>query len=301
MKKFKVVLKNIGIGIGIFLSFFVAALLLLFTGINILYEKNIISDIILIIIAFSGSFIVGAASVLVFFINRKKTKYKLFSSIGTKILFSSYLVLGFLTAFKTEIILSQESAQKLVEIEWTIFSIAITVFIFWHVFVSKFIENKPNKAAIGKSRIKLISQKLQYYKDAGNFFYNLILLIVALMCLTFVTASVYIMDINYYIQFVTIFNIHIVIDALMIIFRDISIPLCAELFLSKKYKMTDQQVADEIMLALTEDLLKSKFENIDVNLMDDQITDIAKEALKEAKDICDNAKNKSDDTDESKE
>ena len=42
MKKFKAILKDIGIGAGVFLGFFVAAFLVLFLGVNIFYEKNLI-------------------------------------------------------------------------------------------------------------------------------------------------------------------------------------------------------------------------------------------------------------------
>ena len=294
MKKTKIVLKNIGIGAGIFFAFFLAAFIILITGIHIFYEKNLINETIFAVIIFSGAFAVGIATVVVFFIKKKKNRYKLFSGIGTKILFYTYLLSGFLGAFKTELILSQESAQKLVEIEWTIFSIAVTVFVFWHVVVSKFIENQPNKTATGKTRIQLLSQKIKYYKNAGNFFYSLILLMLALISLTLVTASAYIMDINYYIQFVSIFNIYIVIDALMVIFYDIAVPLCAELFLSKKYKLSDQQVLDEVQLAILEELLKQK----DISLSDEQITDIAQEAIKKIKQGSEESEPTSDTTEE---
>lgn len=291
MKKFKALLKNVGIGIGIFIGFFVASFLILFTGTNILYEKNLISALVFDILVFAGAFVIGIVSVIVFFIRKKRNKYKLFSDIGSRIGFFAYLFLGFLAAFKKEVILSQESAQKLIEIEWTIFSIAMTVFVFWHVFVSKFIENKPIQGAIGSNRIELLSQKILYYKNAWNFFYNLVLLILAVGCLMLVTASVYLMEVNYFVQFVVVFNIYIVTDALMVIFYDIAMPLCGELILSIKYRMTDQQAIDEIQLAVIENLIKQELKDSDKTLPDDEITKIAIEAIEESKLVsCDSEK-----------
>lgn len=278
MKKFKTILKDIGIGTGIFLGFFVATFLVLFLGLNILHEKNIIDATVTMLIVLFGSLLVSIISVITFFIKRKNNKHKYFSTVSAKIVFYIFLFQGFLNAFKSEIILTTESAQKLVEMEWMIFSIAITLFVVWHAIVSKMLDKKINDNNFGYDRLNGLINKQQVYKDVTNFIYNLVLLTISLFCLIFITPSIYIDEnISLLTQFVLIFNVTIVINAVMVIFYDISIPLLLELREKKKYRMTDKQAMDEMILAVSEEIIRDVFKDSENKLTEEQITFIAKE------------------------
>lgn len=278
MKKFKAILKDIGIGAGIFLGFFVAAFLVLFLGLNILHEKSIIDSTIMMLIVLIGSLLIAIISVITFFIKRKKNKHKYFSATSAKIMFYFFLFQGFINAFKSEIILTTEAAQKLIEMEWMIFSIAITLFVVWHAIVSKMLNKKLTENNFGYNRLDALLNKHQVYSDATNFIYNLVLLTVSLFCLIFTTPSLYINDkITYLNQFILIFNITIVINAVMVIFYDITTPLLVELWARKKYKMTDKQAMDEMVLAVSEETIKDAFKDSENKLTEEQITFIAKE------------------------
>ncbi len=276
-KKVKSTLKNIGIGIGIFLGVAFVAFTILFLGINILHEKNIISEIASIIIILAGAFVAAIASLIVYFIRRRKNKYKIFSSVGSKITFFFFLFQGFVNAFKSEIILDANSAQKIVELEWMIFSIAITLFVVWHTIVSNIL-SKKFKSGVGLKRIENIQNKQQLYKDSTNFVYNLILLFLALICLTYTTPMVFVGDdMGLFTQFLVIFNITIVINAIMVVFYDIFTPLLADLIFVSLDKMSDKDAVDEMLLAIAEEVVKDT--DNEGKLTDEQVTSISKELL----------------------
>lgn len=284
MIKFKAILKDIGIGAGIFLGFFVAAFLVLFLGVNIFYKKNLIPEHIALIIVFAGALTAGTTTTILYFIKRKKNKHKFFSAVGAKVIFFLFLFQGFINAFKSEIILTTETAQKLVEMEWTIFSIAMTAFVFWHVIVSKFLENPPKNTVFGDERINAIVDKQLFYKDTVNFSYNLTLLTTSMLCLVFATPSIFVTGkINFLNQFALLFNITIVTNALMVIFYDISSPLVVQLIIKKKHKMTDEQISDEILLAITEERLNDLMKDGEKQLSKEEITSLSKEVIDEIK------------------
>lgn len=284
MIKFKAILKDIGIGAGIFLGFFVAAFLVLFLGVNIFYKKNLIPEHIALIIVFAGALTAGTTTTILYFIKRKKNKHKFFSAVGAKVIFFLFLFQGFINAFQSEIILTTETAQKLVEMEWTIFSIAMTAFVFWHVIVSKFIDNSTKENGFGDERLNIITKKQGIYKDAINFSYNLTLLTISMLCLVLTTPSIFVTgEINIYNQFILLFNITIVINALMVIFYDISSPLVVQLIIKKKHKMTDEQISDEILLAITEERLNNLMKDGEKQLSKEEITSLAKEVIAEIK------------------
>ena len=88
---------------------------------------------------------------------------------------------------------------------------------------------------------------------------------------------------NLYNQFILLFNITIVINALMVIFYDISIPLVVQLIIKKKQKMTDEQISDEILLAITEERLNDLMKDGEKQLSKEEITSLAKEVIAEIK------------------
>lgn len=89
MKKFKAILKDIGIGAGVFLGFFVAAFLVLFLGVNIFYEKNLIPAHIALIIIFAERS--QQEQQLLFFISLKEKRTNIsFSRPSAQKLFFSY-------------------------------------------------------------------------------------------------------------------------------------------------------------------------------------------------------------------
>lgn len=63
----------------------------------------------------------------------------------------------------------------------------------------------------------------------------------------------------------------------MVIFYDISTPLLVELWARKKYKMTDKQAMDEMVLAVSEETIRNVFKDSEKKLTEEQITFIAEE------------------------
>lgn len=82
-----------------------------------------------------------------------------FSSTSAKIMFYFFLFQGFINAFKSEIILTTQKAQKLIEMEWMIFSIAITLFVVWHAVVSKMLNKKVTDNNFGYNRLNALLTK----------------------------------------------------------------------------------------------------------------------------------------------
>ena len=80
-----------------------------------------------------------------------------------------------------------------------------------------------------------------------------------------------------------LFNITIVINALMVIFYDISSPLVVQLIIKKKHKMTDEQISDEILLAITEERLNDLMKDGEKQLSKEEITNLAKEVIAKIK------------------
>ena len=168
--------------------------------------------------------------------------------------------------------------------EWTIFLIAMTAFVFWHVIVSKLIDNSTKESGFGDERLNIITKQQGIYKDAINFSYNLTLLTISMLCLVLTTSSIFVTgEINLYNQFILLFNITIVINALMVIFYDISSPLVVQLIIKKKHKMTDEQISDEILLAITEERLNDLMKDGEKQLSKEEITNLAKEVIAKIK------------------
>lgn len=69
----------------------------------------------------------------------------------------------------------------------------------------------------------------------------------------------------------------------MVIFYDISSPLVVQLIIKKKHKMTDEQISDEILLAITEERLNDLMKDGEKQLSKEEITNLAKEVIAKIK------------------
>ena len=157
------------------------------------------------------------------------------------------------------------STIKLIEIEWTIFAVAISLFVIWHVVVSKYIDNKPNSDGIGFDRIMDIEKSLSYYKHNINFGIIIFLFIISLGCLVYTTPLCLISnDISVFSKIIVIFNIYLISHILFTIFQDVVDPILRKILFASQIKMNNEQLNQTMRIALIEQeiICENKKKNI---------------------------------------
>ena len=96
----------------------------------------------------------------------KKTRLKNFLEMNYSYFLLTYLISIFcIASIKSEIVWTLEKLEKILSIEWTIFSISITIFLVWNVLILQFLKNKQPTKGKNSSLI----DKIGYIRKKADF------------------------------------------------------------------------------------------------------------------------------------
>lgn len=265
--------------IGLLGSFFLS-----FSFLNVLYQFDLVSGIVLLFgsLLFATLFAITSVITLMSTMKAEK-KNKLsnwLSSNGAKFGLAYILIIVFLFSIKAELLLTIEDIKEILSIAWTILGISIAIFLIWNVVVIEYLENrKPQKptSPLPTKTWLYIEEKGDFYNDATSLFSNITLLTINLFVLTFTTIFIYVTyrQATIFSQSITFLTLVLCTNSLGGLFTDILKP-----FNEKKRKM----------------LQEAKVTNEDVDLenriiKETEIALTAIDAVKNARNISEESKN----------
>ena len=204
------------------------------------------------------------SAVITFLFCRKEKKYSFLANTKwIKFSFSLILVFAFIVSLKSEIEIDIEQAKELLGFEWTLFSLSITLFLAWYIIVEKYLKSEPKEEVIGHKRVENIIKKQSFYLTSVPYFLNGILLFINFLCISLITGQLWIhQSISLFMQTFLYFNLYLTINTMQMIFYDIIIPIMVRLFYSREYKMTNEKVAEEVIVGLLEEKLSQENKKI---------------------------------------
>lgn len=169
-----------------------------------------------------------------------------------------FIIIIILASIKTSIVWSADDIKNIITLEWNIFGIAIAIFLFWYIFIEKYIkESKPikrnTKGPIGV--LSYISEKSNFQQSVDLLFMSVILITINMFMLITSTAMVFIStpnNINLFIQNCVIITFYLCTNSISSLFLDMIKPLFAE-----KNKVLDENKMTKIDLENKNNMIKS--------------------------------------------
>ncbi|OUP05843.1 hypothetical protein B5F35_16345 [Anaeromassilibacillus sp. An200] len=200
----------------------------------------------------------------------KKTKLKNFWEMNYSYFLLAYFISIFcMVSLKSEIVWTLEKLEEILSLEWTIFSISITIFLVWNVLILQFLKEKQPSEEKSNSlinKIGYIQKKANFHGQASLFFNSVYLLTINLIVLLFATSVVHFsteQTVTILNQTVTSITFYFCTNTISILFLDILKPLSQE----KKTMLEESKVTTE-----------------DLNLQN-KVSEISNQALKAFKAI----------------
>lgn len=268
-KNLKKLFLNILKVFGIFLLCYLICLIIIIQLSDIIFGLSNIDSYWLLFIFLLPTII---SAVITFLLCRNKKKYSFLASTKwIKFSFSLILIFAFIGSLKSKIEIDIVQAKELLGFEWTLFSLTIALFLAWYLIVEKYLKNEPKEEETGHKRIENIIKKQSFYIDSVSYFLNGILLFINFLCISFVTGQLWISQrISLFMQTFLYFNLYLTINTMQMIFYDIIIPIMVRLFYSREYKMTNEKVAEEVIVGLLEEKLSQENNKIGKEAEDGQ-------------------------------
>ena len=248
IKSFLPILKKIGV----FALCYLIGLIILIQISDLIFGLKNIRSYWAVLIFILPTIISG---IITFFLFKNKKRYILFENTKwLKFSFSLIIILAFMRSLKKELEIDLIYAKELLGFEWTMFSLTIALFLAWYLLVEKYLKNEPLEDGTGRKRIENIVKKHSFYIDSFSYLLNGVLLCINFLCITFITGLIWVnQEISLFIQTCLYFDFFLTINTMQMIFNDIIIPIIVKLFLTRKYKMTDEKIAEEIVVGLLEE------------------------------------------------
>lgn len=254
---------------------------------NLQYLK-IINEIICHILTFSLSIISTITCFILLCIDllREEKEYKFlfyFKKILPKLLLWCFIFSFFLSSIRYELLWTVSETKEVLTLIWTMFSLAVTIFLIWKALIVEFLkrkapqdENKNENDYIKKYQFLL--RKQDYVNDIERAFLPLILIVLNLLLILFATTSIYISKQaeTLLTQNVIIFAFYFTTNTLVSLFLDI--------FKSVKFK--EQELINEHKVTF-EDMHDSRFLANVQNLKDELKFLLSADKLKEMKNRSD--------------
>lgn len=156
------------------------------------------------------------------------------------------ILLIFFTSIKNELVWSYEELKEVINIQWTIFGISVTVFVFWHVFTS---ERWKNYILTGKEEGNSLFKKKKYYEQKENnnlelssSLISVVFLTVNLIIILIATGGVYLISQNntIFLQTWVIFSFYMCTNTILGLLLDIILPL----FKQKKQLYNENKLSE---------------------------------------------------------
>lgn len=215
------------------------------------------------------------ATIITVLLFKNKKKYTVFKNTKwLKFSFCVILTLAFIGSLKSDVEIDLIYAKELLGFEWTIFSLTIALFLAWYIVVEKYLKNEPLQNEKGDKRVENIAKKLSFYHDSYSYLLNGILLFVNFVCISGISGLIWInQKISLFVQNCLYFNFFLTINTIQILFSDILIPVIARLLVSRRYKMTDDEIGEELILATVEQAVEDYKNQLEKEQIDGQTID----------------------------
>ncbi len=242
----KPTIKLIALGMALFALIFIGAFFFLFSIFNLLYTLNIISVEILLI----GSLVVAAIIALIVVLcvmnsrKSKLSKFRLFISEKFFGIILFFLVLMFISvSVQPEIVWEKEDLKDFISLQWTIFSLSVTVFFVWEVIFSRLIkEQKPKKIEDTGlfSEIQFIVEKKNYRENISQKYFLIFCLLLNTIVLASATAYTFIFTIknSLFSQSLIFTSFYLCINTMLQLLLDVITPM----FRAKKEAFSDNKI-----------------------------------------------------------
>ena len=204
------------------------------------------------------------AGIITFFLFKNKKGYAIFGNTKwLKFSFSLIIIFAFIGSLKKELEIDLTYAKELLGFEWTMFSLTIALFLAWYLIVEKYLKNEPIEDETGRNRIENIIKRHSFYINSFSYLLNGLLLFINFLGISFITGLIWVnQEISLFIQSCLFFDFFLTINSMQMIFNDIIIPIIVKLFLTRKYKMTDEKITQEIVVGLMEEKLAQNNDKI---------------------------------------
>lgn len=255
----------------LYLFIFFLSFLFFFSIANLLYNfQIIIADLIGYIVLIASAVV----STLVFWVLIKISKRQKISKLKNNIseIFPAFLLFLLIiclifVSIQSEISWSKEELKDLVSLQWTIFSLSITVYIVWEVLFSRILKDTKPKRKIEEgvlSDLQYIQEKKVYRENIAQKFFVLIFLVLNIFVLLLATTVAYFptYEVSVFGQALVVSSFYICTNTFIQMLLDIIMPI----FSAKKEAFKDVQVTDadiskfnkttELLLKLSEALEK---------------------------------------------
>ena len=180
-----------------------------------------------------------------------------------------FLMLAFIS-FKHELLMDIEGAKSLLTIEWVIFGLSITIFLFWNAGIIKYLERQKPKNDVSvedpKQMIASILERTDFNFNANYKFVAVVLLIVNLLSLLLSTSIVYLPPIRWGVlwQNVLVFTFFVTTNTISTLLLDIvRIVFEEKRELQKATQVTNIEVSAADTYLFIFGVIKNAFEKVD--------------------------------------
>ena len=165
---------------------------------------------------------------------KKKNRFVNWLSMHSskQVLFTVIFILG-LSSLERNVIWTLDELKDVISLEWSIFSISITIFLVWNVLILDYLKRKKPQCPYDSFPTytwRYIQNKGKFYEKASSLFSSVSLLTVNLISLIVATAMTYISNtgITIWNQNVSIFSFFLCTNTIISLFLDILKPLNEE-------------------------------------------------------------------------
>lgn len=222
----------------IFCTVYFLAFLFLFVLFSCFNEFEVLPDTVCLPASLLFSAVV-AIGFTIFLVStnkyNKKTRLRNFLEMNCSYFFLTYIISLFcILSIKSEIVWTLEKLEKILSLEWTIFSISITIFLVWNVLILQFLKKKQPSKEKSNSLIdenKYIRKKADFHGQAALLFNSVYLLTINLMILLLATSVVHFsteQTVTILQQTVTNMAFYFCTNTILVLFLDILKPLSQE-------------------------------------------------------------------------
>lgn len=282
------------------LNFIIAYLLLLYpllSILNIFYSFKLI-NLQLVILSILILLIVNIFLTMLIIYN--KTIKKIINDNNYKIISSIIMIGFFLSSIQPTIFISENQAEKVLTIQWIIFTATITLFIFWNRIIPNHIDNitpNLNSNLKGIEKLEFIYKMDTFNNYTKQIFFSITYLIINTITLLLATSFYYLRIFTYsiFVQSTIIFCFFLTINAFLIFLLDISLPI----YLNKqkfenirkefdyiKNKLVIEGI-DEILDEAADIIIKIIEKN---NIKQENINEIINKIINDTKKILENSR-----------
>lgn len=246
--------KKVGQVLGIFVTSFLLLFIYFTYFCGMFYRMECISDITMtaLVLSFSIIFaIITTICLMYVFTSSSKTRLgNWLNNNFARIALFFILSTMFFVAVRPELIWEYDEMKEIVELEWTIFGLSITIFLVWDVLVLNHLKNThpdiKNDSMLNISQNNRVKQN--YYRNVSYTFNDVIMLTINLFTLVLSTSLLYMdsREATVHIQTVIMFCFCICVNSLISVFLSLLSPLYNEkINMLKDMKVTNDDIDAE--------------------------------------------------------